>query len=79
MVVASGGGGLMGGLKPVIPGLDNPVLDYGYDRAKDYVEGVGSYALTTNLDEWNRRDANNSGLTTVGKGATEDLGKSFNR
>ena len=79
MVVATGGGSLMGGLKPVIPGSDNPVLDYGYDRVKDYVEGVGSYALTTNLDEWNRRDANNSGLTTVGKGATEDLGKSFNR
>ncbi|WP_345446846.1 hypothetical protein, partial [Rothia endophytica] len=79
MAGATGGGSLMGGLKPVVPKTGNAVADYGVDRVKDYVVGAGSYALTTNLDEWNRRDANNSGLTTVGKGATEDLGKSFNR
>ena len=79
MAGATGGGGLMGGLKPVVPKTGNTVADYGLDRAKDYVVGAGNAMVLTAPSEWNTTDLHNAGMKAVGKGMATGLGKSGNR
>ncbi|WP_237223661.1 hypothetical protein [Rothia nasimurium] len=79
MAVATGGGSLMGGLKPVVPKTGNAVADYGLDRAKDYVVGVGNAMVLTAPSEWNTTDLHNAGMKATGKGMATGLGKSGRR
>lgn len=79
MVVATGGGSLMGGLKPVVPKTGNTVADYGLDRAKDYVVGAGNAMVLTAPSDWNFGELHNKGLIAVGNGAASGLGKAGSR
>ncbi len=79
MAVATGGGSLMGGLKPVVPKHDNAVVNYGIDRVKDYVVGAGNAMVLTAPSDWNFGDLNDKGMKAVGKGMATGLGKSGRR
>lgn len=79
MAVATGGGSLMGGLKPVVPKHDNAVVNYGVDRVKDYVVGAGNAMVLTAPSDWNFGDLNDKGMKAVGKGMATGLGKSGRR
>ncbi|MEX3631681.1 hypothetical protein [Rothia sp. LK2492] len=79
MAVATGGGGLMGGLKPVVPKTGNAVADYGLDRAKDYVVGAGNAMVLTAPSDWNFNKINEQGLKSTGTGMATGLGKAGSR
>ena len=79
MVVATGGGSLMGGLKPLVPKHDNAVADYGVDRVKDYVVGAGNAMVLTAPSDWKLEELHNAGMKATGKGMATGLGKSGNR
>ena len=79
MAVATGGGGLMGGLKPVVPKTGNAVADYGLDRAKDYVVGAGNAMVLTAPSDWKPEKIHEKGIVSVEQGMATGLVKSGNR
>lgn len=79
MVVATGGGSLMGGLKPVVPKTGNAVVNYGLDRAKDYVVGAGNAMVLTAPSDWKPEKIHEKGIVSVEQGMATGLGKSGRR
>ena len=79
MAVATGGGSLMGGLKPVVPKSGNAVVNYGVDRVKDYVVGAGNAMVLTAPSDWKLEELHNAGMKATGKGMATGLGKSGRR